>query len=178
MFESSKSLRDFNDKILFESLLEGINDPELKKHLLELYQDACNIHYVLFEDDFFKQRFFANINRVYGDLEGDNILTYILPAIRRVFATFFINIPPIFTGDEKRKELFQLHFNLEEFLTELSNKLKKNINILDDFDNLDRGSEILQLIVNDYVSSTIKKTRINNTTQAIRELKLERHLKI
>jgi len=173
-----KSLSEYDNDDIYDALLVGVKDPEFKKHLLELYQDTCRIHYHLFEDDFFKQRFFSDENRVYGDIEGDNILGYILPAIRRVFATFFINIPTIFNNDEKRTELFQLHFNLVEFLTELSEKLKNNITILDDFKNLDRGSEILQLIVNDYVSSKIKKTRINNPTQEIRQIKLERHLKI
>ena len=178
MSDTKTSLKDYDENDIYDALLEGVKDVDMKANLLRLYKEATLVHYHLFEDDFFKQRFFANIDRVYGDPEGDNILMYILPAIRRVFATFFIQIPPIFHRDEKRTELFQLLFDLEEFLKELSDKLKKNMTILDDFDNLDRGSEILQLIVNNYVSSKIKKTRINNTTQAIREIKLERHLKI
>ena len=172
------SLKDYDNDEYYQAMMSGIKDFELKRHLLELCQDTCRKYYYLFEDDFFKKKYFSDSNRVYGDPEGDNILMYVLPSLRRVFATFFINIPPLFNDDQKRTELFQLQFNLEEFLTELSEKLKKNITILDDFKNLDRGSEILQLIVDDYVSSKIKKTRINNPTQAIRQIKLENHLKI
>jgi len=167
------SLKDYDNTHVFDTLLQGFQG-SLRNQLLELYQDACRIHYHLFEDDFFKQRFFSTDE----DKDGDNILTFILPAIRRVFVTFFMNVPTLFENDLKRKELFQLQFDLEEFLKELTDKLKNNITILDNFKNLDKGSEILQLIVNDYVSSKIKKSRVNNPTQAIREIKLEKHLKI
>lgn len=167
------SLQDNDNDEVYGVMLQGIIESSLSDQLLGLYQDTCRIHYHLFEDDFFKQKFFSS-----EDKDGDNILSYILPSVRRVFVTFFMNVPTLFENDPKRKELFQLQFDLEEFLTELSNKLKNNITILDNFKNLDRGSEILQLIVNDYVASKIKKSRVNNPTQVIREIKIEKHLKI
>lgn len=168
------SLQEYDNDKVYDLLLQGIVNGSLKDQLLELYQDTCRIHYHLFEDDFFKQNFISSDE----NKDGNNILSYILPSVRRVFVTFFMDVPTLFENDPKRKELFQIQFDLEEFLIELSNKLKNNITILDNFKNLDRGSEILQLIVNDYVASKIKKSRVNNTTQAIREIKLEKHLKI
>ena len=43
--------------------------------------------------------------------------------------------------ESKRLELFQLQFNLVEFLTFLSDKYKKNHNILNDFINIDTDSD-------------------------------------
>lgn len=166
------SLQDYDNDEVYGVMLQGIIGSTLKDQLLGLYQDTCRIHYHLFEDDFFKQKFSSS------DESKDKIISYILPSVRRVFVTFFMNVPTLFENDPKRKELFQLQFDLEEFLTELSNKLKNNITILDNFKNLDRGSEILQLIVNDYIASKIKTSRVNSPTQAIREIKLEKHLKI
>lgn len=171
------SLQEYDNDEVYGVMLQGIIGSTLNDQLLGLYQDTCRIHYHLFEDDFFKQKFFSSDDDKDGSLNWQ-ILSYILPSVRRVFVTFFMNVPTLFENDPKRKELFQLQFDLEEFLTELSNKLKNNITILDNFKNLDRGSEILQLIVNDYVASKIKKSRVNNPTQAIREIKIEKHLKI
>ena len=50
--------------------------------------------------------------------------------------------------------MFQLQFNLVEFLTFLSDKYIKNHNKLNDFKNLDTDSEILTLIVEDYILFT------------------------
>ena len=80
-------------------------------------------------------------------------------------------------SDPKRVELFQLQFNLDEFLVEISNKIK-TIERLSDFEHIDEASTILQLIVDNYVAGKIKMTYVDNLTQSIREIKLEKHLKI
>lgn len=165
MKKKFSSLSDLNDESVFNVLLRGV-DGEKRQHLLELMQDACQNHSELFSDDFW-----------FEDLDGDFPIEYVLPAIRRVFASFFIQIPPLLKNDERRVELFQLQFNLEEFLKEVSTK-SQTVKKLSDFEHIDKASTILQLIVDNYVGGKIKLTRVDNLTQTIREIKLEKHLKI
>lgn len=165
MKKKFSSLRDFNDESVFNVLLRGI-ESEKRQHLLELMIDACQIHSDLFSDDFW-----------FEELDGDYPIEYVLPALRRAYASFFIQIPPLLKNDERRVELFQLNFNLEEFLTEVSTKAQ-TVKRLSEFEHIDKASTILQLIVDNYVGGKIKMTRVDNLTQTIREIKLEKHLKL
>jgi hypothetical protein len=165
MKKKFSSLSDFADESVFNALLKG-TESDKRQHLLELMQDACQIHSGLFLDDFW-----------FEELEGDYPIEYVLPALRRAFASFFIQIPPLLKNDERRVELFQLHFNLEEFLTEVSTKAQI-VKKLSEFEHIDKASTILQLIVDNYVGGKIKLTRVDNITQVIRQIKLEKHLKI
>jgi len=160
------SLTQLETPEIFEDLLQGVLDEE-KQHLKELFQDACRKHYHLFDDKFW-----------FKDLDGDMLIEYILPCIRRVFASFFIQTPNLFGQDPKRLELFQLQFNLEEFLIEIKTKLMNNIDKLNDFENLDKASTLLHIIVENYVAGKINLTKVTNPTQMIRQIKLEKHLKI
>jgi hypothetical protein len=165
MKKKFSSLCDFNDESVFNVLLKGI-ESEKRQHLLELMIDACQIHSNLFLDDFW-----------FEELDGDYPIEYVLPALRRAYASFFIQIPPLLKNDERRVELFQLNFNLEEFLTEVSTKAQ-TVKRLSEFEHIDKASTILQLIVDNYVGGKIKMTRVDNLTQTIREIKLEKHLKL
>ena len=84
-------------------------------------------------------------------------------------------------GKNHRLELFQLQFELEDFLKFLSNKFKKNHNILDDFENLDKYSELLTLIVEEYKASKVSfvaSVHSGEIESEIRDIKLTRHLSI
>jgi len=165
MKKKFSSLRDFNDESVFKVLLKGI-ESDKRQHLLELMIDSCQIYSNLFSDDFW-----------FEQLDGDYPIEYVLPALRRVYASFFIQIPTLLQNDERRVELFQLNFNLEEFLTEVSTKAQ-TVKNLSEFEHIDKTSTILQLIVDNYVGGKIKMTRVDNLTQTIREIKLEKHLKL
>ena len=83
--------------------------------------------------------------------------------------------------ENKRLELFQLQFNLVEFLTFLSDKYKKNHNILNDFINIDTDSELLTLIVEDYIASKISyilSLNVSNIQKEIRDVKISKQLDI
>lgn len=83
--------------------------------------------------------------------------------------------------ESKRLELFQLQFNLVEFLTFISDKFKKNHNILNDFKNLDTDGEILTLIVEDYIASKISyilSLNVSNIQKEIRDVKISKQLDI
>lgn len=161
-----KSLSHLDDPNIFGTLLLGFQGEE-REHLQELFEDACRKHYHLFEDEFWFQ-----------DLNGDMPIEYILPCIRRAFASFFIQTPNLLQHDPKRLELFQIQFNLEEFLNEVKIKLISNFNKLDDFENLDIASTLLHIIVENYVAGKINLTKVTNPTQMVRQIKLEKHLKI
>lgn len=161
-----KSLSQLEDRQVFSVLLQGVHG-EQRQHLQELFQDACRNYSHLFEDEFW-----------FKDLNGDMPIEYVLPSIRRAFASFFIQTPNLLHQDPKRLELFQLQFNLEEFLIDIKTKLTSNIGKLTDFENLDLASTLLHLIVDNYVAGKINSTRVDNPTQAIRDIKLGKHLKI
>ena len=161
-----KSLSHLDDPNIFGTLLLGFQGEE-REHLQELFEDACRKHYHLFDDKFW-----------FTDLDADLLIESILPCIRRVFASFFIQTPNLFGQDPKRLELFQLQFNLEEFLIEIKTKLTDNIDKLNDFENLDKVSTLLHIIVENYVAGKINLTKVTNPTQMIRQIKLEKHLKI
>ena len=166
MKKKFSSLSDFADESVFNALLKG-TESDKRQHLLELMQDACHKYDHLFTDSFW-------FTEIFGGLP----IEYVLPALRRVFASFFIQIPPLLKSDQRRVELFQLQFNLEEFLTEVSSKLQGCIQKLDDYEHIDKASTVLHLIVDNYVGGKIKLTRVDNITQVIRQIKLEKHLKI
>ena len=160
------SLKELDSEPIFDALLTGV-EGELKEHLRELMQDACHKYDHLFTDSFW-------FTEIFGGLP----IEYVLPALRRVFASFFIQIPPLLKSDQRRVELFQLQFNLEEFLTEVSSKLQGCIQKLDDYEHIDKASTALHLIVDNYVGGKIILTRVDNITQVIRQIKLEKHFKI
>ena len=157
------SIVELKDEAISNALLRSING-ENRDHLKELMIDTCQSN--LFSDSFW-----------FTELDGDYPIEYVLPAVRKVFVSFFIQIPPILESDPKRVELFQLQFNLDEFLVEISNKIKI-IERFSDFEHIDKPSTVLQLIVDNYVAGKIKMTRVDNLTQSIREIKLQKHLKI
>ena len=122
-------------------------------------------------------------NKTEENPEGNHLLEYILPTIRRVYSKFFINPPNMLVSsiENKRLELFQLQFNLVEFLTFLSDKYIKNHNKLNDFKNLDTDSEILTLIVEDYIASKISyisSMHASDIPVEIRDIKISKHLNI
>lgn len=178
-FKDVKSLKEFDNDMLYDILCKGISHPDDISHLKELFKDTTTLHYHLFDNPFFTEK----KNKTEENPDGDNLLEYVLPTVRRAYSKFFINPPGILTSsiENKRLELFQLQFNLVEFLTFLSEKFIKNHDKLDDFKNLDTDSEILTLIVEDYISSKISYIASMHTSdipKEIRDIKISRHLEI
>ena len=63
----------------------------------------------------------------------------------------------------------------------LSNKFLKNHDKLNDFENIDVNSEILTLIVEDYLGSKISyisSISVDEMKKEVRDIKLSRHLSI
>jgi hypothetical protein len=178
-FKDAISLKELNNDDLYEVLCRGVREEQNVNHLKDLYKDTTTLHYRLFDDPIFTER----KNKTEENPEGNNLIEYILPSLTRVYSKFFINPPSIFLNSNylPRLELFQLQFNLIEFLEVLSKKFKKNYECLKDFKNLDTDSEILTLIVEDYVASKVSYvTSIKNSDiqKEVRNIKISKHLEI
>ena len=163
-----KSLKEIE---VIEYMLTGIP----RDHVTELeilMKKTCNDYHHLFNDGFYLE----------DDGSDSNYLSYILPSVRRVYVEIFIKEKEIFKPkhevNQKCEQLFKLLFDLEDFLKYLSEKLKNNYDKLDDLEFLDSKAEILYLIVQNYVSGLLKRCRVSNPTEEIRNIKLERDLKI
>lgn len=96
----------------------------------------------------------------YND-EDDELLDLILPSIRRLYGKTFISPPSLFSSesDSERYKLFVLYFNLDEFIDYLVEMLMKTKGILKDFEHIDKTSETLSLIVDNYIAGNVKKVR-------------------
>jgi hypothetical protein len=97
-----------------------------------------------------------------------------IPVTIMVIKTPEIFENPYFTN---KLELFKLQFDLVEFLNFFSKKFDNNWNCLSDFEYLDPVSEVLTLIVQDYVSqkvNLVQSTPQSEITSIIREKKIEK----
>ena len=183
IFSNPKSLKDLDNVVLLDTLLRGLKNEQDSISLRKLFKETINTHHRLFEHKVFTK----TINKTEINPEGNNRLEYVLPTVRKVYSKFFIDLPGLFnptnqylkTVKDLRLELYQLQFNLEEFLTELSDKFKKNSKALNDFENLDSTTEIMTLIVENYVAGKLKYAleKTNSDIQSeIRDTKLNNQL--
>lgn len=122
---------------------------------------------------------------------GENLLSFIIPALQNTFSRFYINPPSLFYSvgysqndvevkyKNPRLLIFQSSFDADEFLKFLSEKLKKNLNILDNFSYIDHYSKIIDIIIDDYVSGKVKFVQdIKDLKSQLRYLKIKKGLQI
>lgn len=172
--ENKKSFLDlYKDehykKAIIDALCQGIDSVHLYsfKSLLE-YVIVEKYH--LFNRDEFKGALY---------LDEDETLDLVLPAVRRVFGKVFIDPPTLFKDsnygrvlpENKRYKLFTMYFNPEEFIDYLIDMFVKSKDCLEHFEHIDRTSETLTLIVDNYVAGLVQKVRdIDDHEQAIEGL--------
>lgn len=116
----------------------------------------------------------------------DDVLDLILPAVRRVFGKVFIDPPRIFIADpiltkvkgykdDGRLELFRLHYDIDDFIDSLILHLTKSKDFLKTFDYIDKSSTTLEIVVDDYIASLVKKVLDSQDIKIdIRDLKLKK----
>jgi len=131
--------------------------------------------------------------------DEDETLDLILPTIKRVFAKVFVSPPGIFSSHETilslmgnttqenkqkdyksdgRLELFRLQYDIDEFIDYLIDKLLENKNCLGKFENIDKTSTTLEIIVDNYIGKLVKLvSESENIPEEIRDLKLKRTIK-
>lgn len=136
-------------EIILDTLCQGIKNTSEFRDLLEYVID--NKLY-LFEGFEFKGTLYD------GD---DDLLDLILPSIRRVWGKVYITPPSMLR--EKRLQLFELLFDIDEFLDYLVLILPKSSNKLEIFNNLDRTQETLQLIVDNYIAGLFHRAYNSET---------------
>lgn len=153
----------------------------LREELLDTLENMLKSHSSHFRDtmayvldhklDLFKE---YNYKLYDGD---DNILDLILPSITRLYGKYFISPPTILSG--AKLELFQLSFNIDHFIDyflEIISKVKKSLIF---FENLNRTSETLTLIVDNYVSERFDYTyNCKDIEQEIRDIKINKIIKL
>jgi hypothetical protein len=168
--ERIKSEKQFRETII-DSLCHGIKESS---------QFRDTIEYVIENKlDTIQQK----TDVLYEDEE--DILVLILPSIRRVWGKVFVETPKIFEMPkvvtqvpgyvpDKRLELYQLSFNINDFVDYLIDMFVKSNNLLKDFEYLDKTQETLTLIVDNYVAKLINGvTTCNDIELEIERLKKE-----
>ena len=94
----------------------------------------------------------------------------------------FITPPTLFTIklNDKRFELFKLLWDVDEFINYLLDILPKVKFSLEEFKNIDRTAQTLELISQNYINELVEKCRNkteNDLKIQIRDLKIKNTLK-
>ena len=109
---------------------------------------------------------------LYGESDIE-IWELVLPSVRRVFGKIFITPPTILTND--RLQLFQLSFNIDNFLDYLVEMFQKTKMALVEFKFLDREAETLSLLVDNYIAGLIyEMSQVDDIKSEIRHLKIKK----
>ena len=118
--------------------------------------------------------------------DEDDILLLILPAMRRIWGKVYVETPKIFEMPkvvtqvrgyvpDKRLELYQLSFNIDDFIEYLIDMFNKTKNLLIHFKFLDKTQETLTLIVDNYVAKLVNGvTTCDDIAKEIRDLKIQK----
>ena len=152
-------------KAIVDALCQGIDAQYIPsfKSLLEYVITK----YDLFDRDEFKGSLY---------LDEDETLDLILPAVRRVFGKIFIDPPTLFKdssygrdlAENLRYKLFMMYFNADEFIDYLVDMFIRSKDCLQNFEHIDRTSETLTLIVDNYVAGLVQRVRdVENHQEAI-----------
>lgn len=167
--DKKKSILDLKKDSDFRSLLvdtlcQGIR---LTSDFRDILDYVIDEKLQLFEIDEFSGSFYP---------EDDETLDLIFPAIRRVWGKVFVDPPQILK--DKKLELFQLLFDIDDFIDYLLDIIPKVKTSLIEFDKLDRTSETLILIVDNYIAGLLEATRNReDIQQEIRDLRISKTLK-
>lgn len=173
-FDNIKSIKELDREQVYDAIVRGLDDDH-KEQFLKYCKMTLTEYHQLFDIESFTTKRYPTDNLP----QGYNALEYVLPTLKRVYFKFFIKTPEIFDNPyfKNKLELFQLHFDLVDFLKFFSKKYDKNWNCLEGFEYLDPVSEVLTLIVQEYVAQKVhivQSTPQNEITSRIREKKIEK----
>ena len=169
-----KNEKQYKESII-DSLCKGVKESSFLRDILDYVVDK-KLH--LFDNSEF-------INSLYED--EDEVVVLVLPSVIRAFNKVFVDYPSLFKPQEhhllttyvnKRLELYQLFFDIDDFIDYLIEMFRKTKNCLEPFIFLDRTAENLTLIVDNYIAMLVKKvTQSDNIDRDIRDLKLKKLVK-
>ena len=150
--------------MLVDTLCQGIRLTSDFRDIIDYVIDN-KLH--LFESDEFSDSFYP---------EDDDTPDLVFPAIRRVWGKVFVDPPKILK--DKKLELFQLLFDIDDFVDYLIKIMPKVKTSLIEFDKLDRTAETLVLIVDNYIAGLLEVTRNrDDIQQEIRDLRISKTLR-
>ena len=153
-------------KAIVDALCQGI-DAQYITSFKSLLEYVITDKYELFDREEFKGALY---------LDEDETLDLILPAVRRVFGKIFIDPPTLFKDtsygralpENLRYKLFMMYFNPDEFIDYLVDMFIRSKDCLQHFEHIDRTSETLTLIVDNYVAGLVQRVRdVENHQEAI-----------
>jgi hypothetical protein len=167
------------DSVFKETILDSLCDG--KSELRDILEWCVYNKISEFKSDFF---------------EDVSLQELVLPAVRRVWSQIYLQPPSIFkpqyidgglvsnnlnksnSNRSRKLELYQLSFNIEEFLNYLKEMLDKNKNCLDGFEYLDKPLELVELICDNYIAKLVDfVNNSENLNEDIRNEKLRNILK-
>ena len=169
--ENKKSFLDlYKDEhyknAITDALCQGI-DAQYITSFKSLLEYVITDKYELFDREEFKGALY---------LDEDETLDLILPSVRRVFGKIFIDPPTLFKDtsygralpENLRYKLFMMYFNPDEFIDYLVDMFIRSKDCLQHFEHIDRTSETLTLIVDNYVAGLVQRVRdVENHQEAI-----------
>lgn len=170
----------FYKETLIDSLCKGItNVSEFREGCYYIIENKLSLNIPIFDKIMYKEN---------DDSEWNNYKDLVLPCFRRIWAKIYIDIPDIFKSkystdglnhiNMKRLDLYQNLFNIDDFFNYLIEMFEKTKNCLSEFNNLDKTTEHLSLICENYSALLLKKTiRTNNIERDIRDAKLKKIIK-
>jgi hypothetical protein len=107
--------------------------------------------------------------------QEDEVILLILPTIRRIYQKIYVSQPPILYNKTEKLELYKNLFYIEDFSNFLIKMIKQNRTSLSNFKNLDKTVELINLIVEDYVSYLLDKSlKIEDVKKELREHKIKK----
>ena len=164
-----------------KTLIEMIDDPADKQALIDAlctgvpntsdFADAIEeamSHIGLFAGKEFEGTLY--------EAEGeDDVLDLVLPAFRRAWGKTFASPPTLLHGD--RLQMFQLLFSAQDFMEYMADILPKSKGMLEMMTELDRGSETVALVVDNYIAKNVRLSRESaDIKQDIRNLRIGKTL--
>lgn len=158
---------------LIKTMLTGVHDERLKASFEVEINHVIDNRREIFKNDLI-------VGEIY--LDDDKLEDLILPSIRRAWSMIFVNPPTLFTksSNDKRLELFELNWDIDQYIDYALDILPKVKTSLKDFENIDRTAHTLELIVQNYINGLIEKCRNKTEDQIkieIRDLKIKKTLK-
>lgn len=167
------------DPIFKETILDSLCDG--KSELRDILEWVIDNKIFEFDDNTF---------------EDFSLQELILPAVRRVWGMIYLQPPSIFKPKyidgglvsnnlnksnsirASKLELYQLSFNIEDFLNYLKDMIDKNKNCLDGFEYLDKPLKLIEIICDNYIAKLVDfVNNSENLTEDIRNEKLRKILK-
>lgn len=110
--------------------------------------------------------------------DEEDILELILPTFRRVWGRIYVQVPDIFISKKDKLELYQASFDVDEFIDYLKNTFLETKGCLSKFEYLDRTTEHLTIIVDNYIAMLIKNVSDSEDIKSdIRNLKIKKLMK-